>query len=176
MAAAIIPIFSLVSGAVGVGLQAVGAQQQAEAANQAAEYNAKIQERNAEIAEMQAVSAEERGKVTEREHRLRVSGLKGSQRVSAAASGVLVDEGSPLAILQDTAVQGELDILTIRQNTAREAWGFRTQAGGFTAQARLARARRVSPGMALTTTLVSGASRLGSQFVGFERSGVFSRG
>lgn len=155
---------SLITGAVGVGLQAVSAHQQTEAANKAAEYNARINERNADIAEMQAVSAEERGVEEERLHRLRVSGLKGKQRVSAAASGVVVDAGSPLAILQDTEIFGEQDAMTIRANAAREAYGFRTQAGGFTAQARLSRAEKSSPALALTTTLVSGASRLGYKY------------
>lgn len=172
MAMAAVAIFSLVSTGAGVYMQAQAARQQAEAANQAAEYNAKIQERNAEIAEMQAVSAEERGVEAERLHREKVSGLKGRQRVSAAASGVLVDEGSPLAILQDTAVQGEMDALTIRRNSAQEVWGFRTQAGGYTAQAGLSRAQKQDPGMAFTTTLVSGAGRLGSQYLDYRGTGV----
>ncbi len=173
MAMAVIGIVSLASTAAGVVMQAQAAGQQAVAANQAAEYNAKIQERNAEIAEMQAVSAEERGAVAEKQHQQRVSGLKGSQRVAAAGSGVVVDTGSPLAVLQDTAALGELDALTIRENTSREAWGYRTQAGGYTAQAGLLRSQRQDPSAALTTTLVSGASRLGSQFIGYKQAGVF---
>lgn len=168
-------IVSLISTAAGVFMQSQAARQQAEASNRANEYNAQIQERNAAIAEMQAVSAEERGAEAERLHRERVSGLKGSQRVAAAASGVLVDVGSPLEVLQDTAILGELDALTIRSNAAREAWGFRTQAGGYTAQARLSRAKRRDPGAALTTTLLTGASRLGSQYLNYRQAGVFER-
>lgn len=170
--AVIIPILSLAMTAAGGFMQAQAQRQQVEAANQAAEYNAKIQERNAEIAEMQAVSAEQRGTEAERLHRQQVAGLKSSQRVSAAASGVVVDTGSPLSILQDTAVQGEMDAMTIKANTAQEAWGHRVQGGGFTAQAGLARAGQGSPGAALTTGLLTGASRLGSQFIDFKRTGV----
>jgi hypothetical protein len=93
--------------------------------------------------------------------------------VSAAASGVLVDEGSPLAILQDTAIQGELDALTIRSNAAQEAWSFRTQAGGFTAQAGLSRAKKRDPGAALTGTLLTGTSRLATRAFEFKQAGVF---
>lgn len=167
-----VAVAALVTSAVGVGLQAYSAREQAKASNQAAEYNAQVQDRNATIAETQAVRAEDVGKVEAKQHRLRVSQLKAKQRVAAAGSGVVVDEGSPLEILKDTAELGELDALTIKQNAAQDAWGYRTQAAGYTAQAGISRASRVSPNLGAATTAVSGIGSLGSQYVGFKTSGA----
>ena len=44
-----------------------------------------------------------------------------------AANGVDLSSGSPLDILGDTAMYGELDALTIRSNAEREAYGYRVQ-------------------------------------------------
>jgi len=170
---AITAVTTLVTSAVGAGLSATAKREEAKASNKAAEYNAQISERNAEIAELQAVDAEKRGVIAESQHRLRMARLVGSQRVSAAGSGVVVDEGSPLEILQDADRFGELDALTIRANAAREAWGFRTQVGDFTSRAALARATKGDPELAFGTSLLSGVSRLGSQFVGFANVGAF---
>lgn len=153
----IIAGLSLAVSAVGVGVAAVSAMRQAEAESAAADYNEKI-------AGIRADSAEARGKVEEKQHRLRVSRLKGAQRVATAGAGVVVDQDTPLALLQETEFFGEIDALTIQQNAAQEAWGIR--AGAVTG--------RRSPGLALGTTLLTGAGRLGSQFVDFKRAGVFS--
>lgn len=169
---AAVAVGTLVIGAIGAGLAAVSAQRQVEAGNRAAEYNAKINERNAEIANLQAVDAEQRGAAAVKNLRIRIARLKGSQRAAAAASGVVVDTGSPLDVLQDTEFFGEVDAMTIRENAAREAWGFRTQAGGFVAQARLSRAKKGDPRLAGVTSLLTGVSRLGSQFGSFQRAGV----
>lgn len=105
------------------------------AANQAGQYNARM-------AEMQARDAELRGQEAEARHRKDVSRLTGSQRAALAGQGVDVNDlgGSAMDIQTDTAYLGELDALTIRNNAAREAWGFRSQAANYSAQGRNAQA------------------------------------
>lgn len=154
---------ALVLSAVGVGVQAYGQYKEQKAANKAAEYNAQMMERNAQIAGMQAENALQRGEVAEKQHRLRVSKFIGEQRAGFGASGAVVDIGSPLDVVLDTAEQGELDALTIRHNVAMEAWGLRNQQDEFISQASMIRATKRSPGFAAGTTLLTGAGQIAGQ-------------
>ena len=52
----------------------------------------------------------------------------GTQRSAQAANGIDVNSGSSALIQDDTAMLGELDALTIQNNAAREAYGYRVQA------------------------------------------------
>lgn len=153
-------------GSIGTGLQvagmvsgAFGAARQSEATKNAYEYQAAVNRNNAQVAEWQAQDALQRGAKAEQAQRLKVAQLKSSQRAGFAARGVALDEGSPLAILQDTDYFGELDALTIRDNAAREAWGHRTQGANYTSDASMlsGRAGAENPGGAAFNTLLTGA-------------------
>ena len=130
----------------------------AKAENEANEYNARLQLRNAEIAKTQAADAEARGEISERQHRLQVADLKGRQRSALASSGVVVDEGSALDVIKDTAFFGEQDALTIRHNAALEAYGLRTQAENLRAQSGLIKSRKRNLPLVGATSLLSGLS------------------
>lgn len=129
-------ILGLVSTAVG----AAGAIQQASAASQAAKYNAKVADMNAQISERRARDAIERGKEAEQQKRYQVAQIAGKQRAAMAANGVDIGFGSPLDTLIDTATLGELDALTIRRNSANEAYDYKVQAANGRAEAGLQRA------------------------------------
>lgn len=137
----------------------MGAYNQSKATKQAYEYQAAVNRNNAQIAEWQAQDALARGAKAEQAQRLKAAQLKSSQRAGFAARGVALDEGSPLAILQDTDYMNELDALTIRDNAAKEAWGARVQAGNYSNDARMlsARADVESPGRAAFGTLLTSA-------------------
>lgn len=154
---------ALVLSAIGVGVQAYGQAKEQSAANRAAEYNAQMMERNAQIARYQAADAEARGQLAEKQHRLQVANLIGEQRSGFGASGVLVDTGSPLDIVLDTAEQGEFDALTIRHNAAMEVWGYGNQEAESIANASLYRSTKRSPGFAAGTTLLTGAGQVAGQ-------------
>ena len=164
---------ALALSAISTGVSAYAANQEVKAANKAAEYNAQIQERNAQIADIQAKDATARGAIEEKQYRLKLKQLQGSQRAAAAGSGVLVDTGSPFDVLNDTVSYGELDALTIRRNAAVEAWGYRNQGVGYRQQASLSRSQKGSAALATTSTLLTGASRLSSQFANYKIAGVF---
>ena len=115
------------------------ARQNADLILQGADLNAGVDIFNAGIYDASAVDAVTRGQETENRFRTQLKGLIGSQRVSYAAQGVDVAEGSPLEVQMDTAHQGELDALTIRTNAAREAWGYSVQAQGSRLQAERTR-------------------------------------
>ena len=146
-----------VATAVMIGSAAFGAYGQM----QQADYHSQVAKNNAIIADQQATDALKRGEEDERQHRLRVEALKGEQRSALAANGVILDDGSALDILADTAEQGELDALTIRNNAEREAYGHRVQAGNFRSEASAAKS---SGYMSAGSTLLSGASSVSSKW------------
>ncbi len=121
--------------AASLALGAAGAVQQSQAASAQATYQAAVSRNNAVLAEKAASDAEERGRLEEKQSRLRTSRTIGSQRASFAANGVVVDEGSALDVTADTAELGEVDALTIRDNAAREAFNFRAQGSQFQSDA-----------------------------------------
>lgn len=62
-----------------------------------------------------------------------------SQRAGFSGQGVEVDVGSGLEVQQDAAYLGELDAMQIRQNAAREAWGYSVEAIDLRKRGEIAR-------------------------------------
>lgn len=107
-----------------------------------AESNARTQARiaqvNAKFAEMQARDAFKRGQEGEAISRMKVKKTIGAQRAAMAAQGIRVDEGSAQDIQQETQEIGALDVMTIRNNAMREAFGYETQARAETMKGQFA--------------------------------------
>ena len=103
------------------GLMAYAAYRQTEAQNAQNKFQADVAQQNAEITRVQ-------GAEQEREHRKDVARMTAEQRVAGAASGTVVDDGSNLDVIGDTAYEGELDALALRRNTERKAWNFEADA------------------------------------------------
>ena len=118
-------------------MSAQAASQQGKAQQAQANYQSAVARNNKIIADRQAEDSIKRGAIEERQYRSQVSQLAGRQRAVLAANGVVIDQGSAGAIVADTFEQGELDALTIRSNSEREAYGHRVQGTNFEADARL---------------------------------------
>lgn len=139
-------------GYVGMGTSAVNsitsaylAYQDAKIRKGWAETNKYIAELNSQIAEMEAVNAKlitdfqtrfseqqvkeakRRGLTEEVISRGRTKKIIGSQRAALAAQGIRIDEGSARDVQMETADIGELDAMNIRNNAAREAFGYKSQ-------------------------------------------------
>lgn len=114
---------------------------------------------NAKIAEVQAKDAEQRGAIAEEEQRNRVKSILGTQRATFGANNVVTNSGSPLGILSDTAQYGEVDALTVRNNAAREAFGYRVEGENAKNRGRMA-ARQGTLG-GISTVLAGGAQAYG---------------
>lgn len=84
-------------------------------------------ETNRRLSVAQANDALLRGSVEERRYRREVAQIVGGQKAAFGQRNVAVS-GTALDLLSDTAMVGEEDALTIRNNAAREAWGYRNQA------------------------------------------------
>jgi len=139
------------------GLAVAGPLMEGEAAKNAADFQAQIATNNSIIAKRNAADARDRGKIAAGEHGVKVSQLKGKQRVALAASGQLVDSGSGAEILADTAGQGKLDSLRIVNNSERVAAGLDIQSDNFLANAS---ARTVEGENAITASRIQALNSL----------------
>lgn len=137
----------------------------AKGAQAAGDAQASLLETNATLADNQATDALQRGHEASSNVFRQTRLLGGAQRSAFAAQGVdLGAGGSVNDVIEGDQALGALDRLTIENNAAREAWGFRTQAASSRSQAGYARAagsnaaqgyRRQSAG-----TLLGGAGEL----------------
>lgn len=133
-AAALGTIASAVSGVIG----AIGAIQSANAQAASAEYNAKIAERNAQIVEnnrrlsmrQTEVDAEEK----RRENRRTLSAV----RAAYGASGLELS-GSPLDVLEDSALELELDASRIEAEGRQRSVEMAAQGIAYREDATLSR-------------------------------------
>lgn len=122
---------------------------------QSGRANDRLARQNARIAEAQAEDALVRGEQDVTRRRIKTEGQIGAQRARLAAQGVDINVGSAAEIQAETAALSELDVVTIRNNAAREAWGYRTQAADYRARGRIARTEGTYD--ALGTLLTTGA-------------------
>lgn len=128
-----------------------------------------VAKQNAAAVENQAKDAASRGAVAEERHRMQVRQFMGRQRAAMAAGGLQLDSGTPLDLQTDTARMGELDALMIRNNAAREAWGYRVKAQNYLTQGKLDKA--AGSNAAMGTLLSTGASMFGMYAAGGLRPG-----
>lgn len=142
---------------------AAGQLQQADASAKSSEYSAKVANMNAELSDRRAKDALARGEAEEQQKRQQVQQVMGQQRAALAANGVDLTFGSPLDTIVDTATLGELDALTIRQNTARESYDYRVQAvnqrAGSTMSTMEAANQRTAGYMGAAGTILGGAGK-----------------
>lgn len=123
--------------AVSTAFSAMGQIQAGKAQQAQLNYQAAVDRNNAKIAEWQAVDAEKRGAEEERKRRVLTQQQIGTQRTSFAANGIDLGSDTVADVTADTAMIGELDALTIRNNYARDAWGYRVQGMNYQASAGL---------------------------------------
>ena len=150
------------------GLSTKGVYEGAKAEKEAAKYSAAVSRNNAIIAEGQASDRLEQGKQEESNFRKQLSQLKGTQRSIYAGSGIIVDEGSALDTVVETAELGEIDAFAIRRNAEIDAYGYNNQANNFSSQATLqtAKASAIDPTMVAGTTALTQGSKLFTTFGG----------
>lgn len=125
-----ISIISTVAGVVG----SIAQGNQAAAADR---YQAQIARNNALSAEYAAQDAKRRGEIAATNEALKTRQQIGTQRTAIAGGGIDVGSATAVDTVGDTARVGTLDIATIRSNAAREAYAYRQQGSGFTANANL---------------------------------------
>lgn len=106
----------------------VGGVMQAQNSKQQGDYSSDMLQKNAAFKNKAADETEIAGNTSADWQRVKTKQAIGTQRTALAANGVDVNSGSASQLQDDTAMLGELDALTIQNNAAREAYGYRVQA------------------------------------------------
>lgn len=168
---------SLVSAAGSAAAGVAGSLQQGQARQAAFQYQVQVAENNRKYAEWQAQDAIARGQATEQAQRMKTNALQGQQIAAAAAAGIDVNSGTPAELRSDTQLLGELDAATIRNNAAREAYGYRVRATGFQSEAEVATAAAkrsaTEAWMGATASMVGGAASISDKWLRQWESGVW---
>lgn len=124
--------------AIPIGMALVGGMMGAQSANQQGDFQSGMLTQNAVFKNQAATETEMAGDTAADWQRVRTGQAVGTQRTAQAANGIDVNSGSAAQLQDDTSMLGELDALTIQNNAAREAYGYRVQAGQDMKNARQA--------------------------------------
>lgn len=136
------------TGLISGGLQAGANKKQGEKDEAAAESQQIL-------ANYQADDALNRGSIEEQLSRRNWRTLMGRQRNEIGARNVEL-RGSALRLLEDSAMMDEEDAVTIRNNAARESWGYRNQANEASAWGKN---QKSNANAAATSSLLTGAAQ-----------------
>ncbi|MDX9690533.1 MAG: hypothetical protein RBT70_08775 [Alphaproteobacteria bacterium] len=158
------------------GMTMYGQYQQGRAQQSQMNYQAAVDRNNKIISDRAAEDAIKRGQAEEEKHRRQVQQVKAQQRVGFAARGIDLGSDNVLDTLSDTAMFGELDALTIRNNAAREAYGYQVQGMNYEASAAnkvlAGKNARSAANTGMFTTLLSGASTVAESWQNYNAKGV----
>ncbi len=128
-----------------------------------AEYRQRIAEVNVSLSNLQAEDALARGQEAVALERQRTKQLIGEQRVAAAAQGIDPGFGSPVELRLGTADVGASNIMKLRTNAFRQAFGFRVEAAEQRAAGRFA---KISGRFAARTSLITGGLKAARAITG----------
>lgn len=169
---------SLATTVASAGMQFMAQRQAGAAQSNALRYEADQATNNSIINERLAADAIDRGRTEEQMHRIKIGQLKGQQTNAFAKNGVVTDSGSALDVLSDTAMIGELESLTIRNNAEREAYGYKVNAQNYSASAAnnrtAAATAKSSANTGAFTSALSSAGSVADKWYGYKKSGAFA--
>lgn len=138
---------------------------QGEYAKAQAEAQARAAEQNAQIAKAQGHDAVIRGGEKELDFRRDLARHKGNQRAVLAANGIDINSGSALDAQFSSISEGEHDAAAIRQNSARERWGYEMEAANYKTQAENYRAQgKAAANNALFGSVIGAGLNLAGNF------------
>jgi hypothetical protein len=150
-------------------MSAYSSIQQGKANEAAYEYQSKVADDNAKLAETYAQGAIATGQAEEQAQRRKTAALMGQQRATTGASGVLVDSGSSLDVTADTAMLGELDAQTVKNNAEWNAYKYRTQGLSYQNSSEMYQSSAANASnagtMGAATSLLSGAASVSNTWL-----------
>lgn len=158
--------------AFGAGFSAVGAYSQAKNQQAALQAEAQVQQNNAVLAGWQAEDSIARGEEAANRANMKGAQVKGTQRAAMAANGIDLGVGSAQNVLNDTDYLTAVDAATLRDNAAREAWGYRMQARGYVDKSTAARngASSINPWLSAGTSLLTSATSVAGKWYSASRA------
>lgn len=116
--------------------QAAMAKQQAANNMAVADYNAQVEENNAVYAQQAAKNARERGANDYEARKSEYRAANAEARARFGSSGLLVDTGTALDLMEDNIRTGELNSLIALDNAEKEAFQYDVSSQNSIAQAR----------------------------------------
>ena len=137
-AATILSAVSTIGGGI---MQYNALRAQAAAAQAQAEAQAQRSEQNAQLARNEAQATSEAGAREEEKLRDKIRRVQGAQAAAYGASGLSLASGSAGTVMADTAVEGEEDVTTLRENYQRKKFSIMNQATNYDHDAALSRAQ-----------------------------------
>ncbi|NIF51403.1 hypothetical protein [Burkholderia sp. Ax-1724] len=177
ISAATLAEISLAVTAAGAAASAYGAIKQGQAASAASDYQAQVARNNQIVSNAYAKQAQSDGENQVAAKQAQTSQMIGAERAAMAANGVDLDSGSALRIQGDTAKLGDVDAMTIRNNAARQAYGYQLQGLSYSQQAGLDEASasnaKTAGYLGAFSSIVSGASSVAGKWAGYKTNGIF---
>lgn len=148
------------------------------ASGNAASYQATVARNNAVIANQNAAYATAAGQQQAEQQGLKGAAAVGRIKASQAANGVDVNTGSAVDVQKSQAEESQLDTETVLNNAELQAYGYRSQATNFTAQAGLEQTQAeeapIGAGLAAGGGLLSSASSVGTNWIKLQSAGAGS--
>lgn len=170
------PVGTLLGAGIGAGIGAYGAWQSGQANKAANDYKAAVARANAQIAQQNADYARAAGEVEAQQAGMKVRYQIGQTKAIQGASGLDVSSGSAAAVRTSEKEIGDENVAIIRNNAAKQAYGFEVQAMNFNAQGTLdtmAGAQAQEAGyIGAASSIVGGASSVSSKWTAYKMSGA----
>ena len=146
----------------GTALSAYGSYEAGQAQKGEATYQAAVARNNEQIANQNANYAEQAGRAKAEAQGLKGAATGGHLKASQAASGIEVNTGSAVDTQVSQREGAQLDTETVMSNSNLQAYGYRTQATNFEAEAGLkdteAAQAETAGDIGAVSSLLSGAS------------------
>jgi hypothetical protein len=165
---------------IGAGVSAVGALSSSSAQSKASNYQAQVAKNNAQVASQNAETATQAGQAEATTQSLKNRAALGAATSGIAANGVDVTTGSAAQSRESQREEGQLDTMTTVNNSALQAYGYRTQSVSDLGQASLDTATGANAAAAGGTQaagdLLSGASSVGLSWAKLQNSGALAGG
>ena len=140
-----------------------------------ASRTAEVAANNATIAQQKAQVAAASGSEAVEQQGMKTKATVGAIEAAQGASNINVNQGSAVDVRSSAAATGELNALTTRANAEQQVYGYQTQATSYLSQESLAKAEEsqapAAAAMGATSSLLSGASGVSSQYASWLRVG-----
>ena len=162
---AFLPVIAAVASVAAGAVGAVGAIQQANSAKASANYNAQVQENNAKVAERNRTMALDQTESEANQKQREIRRTLSTIRANYGKSGLDM-AGSALDVLEDSAIEGALDVQTIRYQGDVRAQGYTDEAIAQRNGAELSRMNAKAQGKAgaigAASSLLGGITNAGT--------------
>lgn len=165
-------LFGTLLSSFGAGMSATAAYTQASNQRAALLAQSQVEANNATLDIWQADDSVTRGQTAASIAELKGGQVKGAQRAGFAANGVDLGGGSAQNVMNSSEFMNAVDVSTLQNNAAREAWGYKMQAAAATQRSVAAKsgADGISPWLAAGTSLLTSATSVASKWYSMNRA------